>query len=191
MGGDGLTDASKVAILNANYIAKRLEGHFQVLYTGAKGRVAHECILDCRGFKADSGIQAADIAKRLMDYGFHAPTMSWPVIGTLMVEPTESESKDEIDRFCDAMIASRKEVDTVSSGEADAEDNVLINAPHTAREVGGDEWTHPYSRQQAGWPIQGIRDHKYWPPVGRIDDAYGDRNLICSCPAWGEDDLEG
>ena len=190
MGGDGLTDASKVAILNANYIAKRLEGHFQVLYTGAKGRVAHECILDCRGFKTDSGIQAADIAKRLMDYGFHAPTMSWPVIGTLMVEPTESESKAEIDRFCDAMIAISGEIRAIASGEADAEDNVLRNAPHTAREVGGDEWSHPYPRSQAAWPAQGPRDHKYWPTVGRVDDAYGDRNLVCACPPWGEADLD-
>ncbi len=124
-----------------------------------------------------------------MDYGFHAPTMSWPVVGTLMVEPTESESKEEIDRFCDAMIAIREEIRAVENGSANTEDNVLVNAPHTAREVGGDEWVHAYSRQQAGWPSQGSRDHKYWPPVGRIDDAYGDRNLICSCPAWGEEDL--
>jgi glycine dehydrogenase len=190
MGGDGLTDASKIAILNANYIAHRLGDHFDVLYTGTHDRVAHECILDCRGFKATTGIQAQDIAKRLMDYGFHAPTMSWPVVGTLMVEPTESESKDEIDRFCDAMIAIREEIRAIEIGEADAEDNVLINAPHTAREVGGDEWSHPYSRSQAGWPSQGERDHKYWPPVGRVDDAYGDRNLVCSCPPWGEADLE-
>jgi len=189
MGGPSLTEASKVAILNANYIACRLDGHFNVLYTGVSGRVAHECILDCRDFKATSGIQAVDIAKRLMDYGFHAPTMSWPVVGTLMVEPTESESKVEIDRFCDAMIAIRNEIRAIEDGAADTENNVLRNAPHTAREVGGDEWSHPYSRSQAGWPAQGPRDHKYWPPVGRIDDAYGDRNLICSCPAWGEDDL--
>jgi len=190
MGGDGLTDASKVAILNANYIAKRLEGHFQVLYTGSKGRVAHECILDCRGFKAETGIQAADIAKRLMDYGFHAPTMSWPVVGTLMVEPTESESKVEIDRFCDAMISISAEIKAIADGEADPEDNVLRNAPHTAREVGGDEWSHPYPRSQAAWPAQGPRDHKYWPPVGRVDDAFGDRNLVCACPPWGEADLD-
>ena len=190
MGGPSLTDASKVAILNANYIASRLDGHFTVLYTGAHGRVAHGCILDCRDFKATSGIQAVDIAKRLMDYGFHAPTMSWPVVGTLMVEPTESESKVEIDRFCDAMIAIRNEIRAIENGQADTEDNVLRNAPHTAREVGGDDWAHPYSRSQAGWPAQSLRDHKYWPPVGRIDDAYGDRNLICSCPAWGEEDLD-
>ena len=190
MGGPGLTEASKVAILNANYIAKRLEGHFDVLYTGKSGRVAHECILDCRGFKVDTGIQAADIAKRLMDYGFHAPTMSWPVIGTLMVEPTESESKEEIDRFCDAMIAISGEIRAIASGEADPADNVLVNAPHTAMEVGGDEWPHPYTRRQAAWPAHGPRDHKYWPTVGRVDDAYGDRNLVCACPPWGEADLD-
>jgi glycine dehydrogenase len=190
MGNRGLTDASKIAILNANYIASRLDGHFDVLYTGTQGRVAHECILDCRGFKATSGVQAADIAKRLMDFGFHAPTMSWPVVGTLMVEPTESESLGEIDRFCDAMIAIRNEIRAIESGEADAEDNVLRNAPHTAMEVGGDEWSHPYPRSQAGWPAQGHRDHKYWPTVGRVDDVYGDRNLVCACPPWGEADLE-
>ena len=190
MGSDGLTDASKVAILNANYIAARLEGHFQVLYTGSQGRVAHECILDCRGFKATSGVAAADIAKRLMDFGFHAPTMSWPVVGTLMVEPTESESKSEIDRFCDAMIAIRNEIRNIENGTLDSEDNPLRNAPHTALEVGGDEWSHPYSRRQAAWPAHDARSHKYWPPVARVDDAYGDRNLICSCPPWGEDALD-
>lgn len=190
MGEPGLTRASKIAILSANYIAKRLQGHFDVLYTGSQGRIAHECILDCRGFKATTEIQAKDIAKRLMDYGFHAPTMSWPVVGTLMVEPTESESKGEIDRFCDAMIAIRNEIRDIESGHSDKEDNALLNAPHTAFEVGGDTWSHPYPRSKAAWPIQGVRDHKYWPPVGRIDDAYGDRNLICSCPPWGDEALE-
>jgi glycine dehydrogenase len=190
MGGPGLTRASKIAILSANYIAERLKGHFDVLYTGSQGRIAHECILDCRGFKATTEIQAKDIAKRLMDYGFHAPTMSWPVVGTLMVEPTESEGKAEIDRFCDAMIAIRNEIRDIESGRSDKEDNTLLNAPHTAMEVGGDTWSHPYPRSKAAWPIQGVRDHKYWPPVGRIDDAYGDRNLICSCPPWGDEALE-
>jgi glycine dehydrogenase len=190
MGSEGLTDASKIAILNANYIAARLDGHFDVLYTGSQGRVAHECILDCRDFKATSGIGAPDIAKRLMDYGFHAPTMSWPVVGTLMVEPTESESKVEIDRFCDAMISIRNEIRDIESGALDMEDNPLRNAPHTAMEVGGDEWSHPYPRSIAGWPAHGPRDHKYWPTVGRVDDAYGDRNLVCACPPWGEADLD-
>ncbi|MGB0641405.1 MAG: glycine dehydrogenase (aminomethyl-transferring), partial [Myxococcota bacterium] len=190
MGEPGLIRASKIAILSANYIAERLKGHFDVLYTGSQGRIAHECILDCRGFKATTEIQAKDIAKRLMDYGFHAPTMSWPVVGTLMVEPTESESKGEIDRFCDAMIAIRNEIRDIESGDSSKEDNALINAPHTAVEVGGDTWSHPYPRSKAAWPIQGVRDHKYWPPVGRIDDAYGDRNLICSCPPWGDEELE-
>jgi len=186
MGDAGLTQASKVAILNANYMATRLREHFPVLYTGRENRVAHECILDCRIFKAGSGIAAADIAKRLMDFGFHAPTMSWPVIGTLMVEPTESESKAEIDRFCDAMIAIRAEIQAIENGTLDPEDNPLKNAPHTAREVGGDEWTHAYSRRQAAWPNHDDQAHKYWPPVARVDDAYGDRNLVCSCPPWGD-----
>ncbi|MEC9390951.1 MAG: aminomethyl-transferring glycine dehydrogenase [Myxococcota bacterium] len=186
MGDEGLTEASKIAILNANYMAARLKDHFPVLYTGRKGRVAHECILDCRIFKAESGIVAADIAKRLMDFGFHAPTMSWPVIGTLMVEPTESESKAEIDRFCDAMIAIGLEIQAVEQGTLDPVDNPLKNAPHTAREVSADEWTHPYSRRQAAWPAHDDRTHKYWPTVGRVDDVYGDRNLVCSCPPWGE-----
>jgi glycine dehydrogenase len=190
MGAESLTEASKIAIMNANYIATRLHGHFDVLYTGAHGRVAHECILDCRDFKATSGVQAVDIAKRLMDYGFHAPTMSWPVVGTLMVEPTESESKSEIDRFCDAMIAIRAEITDIENGAADPADNPLMNAPHTALEVGGDDWSHPYSRRSAGWPAHGPRDHKYWPTVGRVDDAYGDRNLVCACPPWGADALE-
>jgi glycine dehydrogenase len=189
MGGDGLTLASKIAILNANYIATRLQGHFDVLYTGVNGRVAHECILDCRPFKATSGIQAQDIAKRLVDYGFHAPTMSWPVVGTLMVEPTESESLAEIDRFCDAMIAIRAEIRAIETGASDREDNPLRRSPHTAAAVTADAWDRGYSRTQAAWPAgAGPDQHKYWPPVGRIDDVYGDRNLMCSCPPWGDDD---
>jgi glycine dehydrogenase len=188
MGGTGLTLASKVAILNANYIATRLSGHFDVLYTGSQGRVAHECILDCRGFKATTGIQAPDIAKRLIDYGFHAPTMSWPVVGTLMVEPTESESLAEIDRFCDAMISIREEIRSIEAGSFSQEDNPLVNAPHTAQCVTKDEWPHSYSRQTAAWPAPS--QHKYWPPVRRVDDAYGDRNLVCSCPPWGEEEAD-
>jgi len=188
MGGEGLTHASKVAILNANYIAQRLSGHFDVLYTGTNGRVAHECILDCRGFKATSGIQAQDIAKRLIDYGFHAPTMSWPVTGTLMVEPTESESLAEIDRFCDAMIAIREEIRAIEEGSSSKEDNPLINAPHTAQCVTADSWEHSYTRKEAAWPA--VNEHKYWPPVRRVDDTYGDRNLVCSCPPWGDEETE-
>jgi len=181
MGGEGLTDATKVAILNANYVASRLAEHYPVLYTGANGRVAHECILDTRPLKAD-GIEVADIAKRLMDYGFHAPTMSFPVPGTLMVEPTESESKEELDRFCEAMILIRAEIRAVADGSADKVMNVLTGAPHTADIIGGDGWDRPYSRKQAGWPAPWTVEHKYWPPVSRIDDAYGDRHLVCSCP---------
>jgi glycine dehydrogenase len=188
MGGPGLTQASKIAILNANYIAHRLTGHFEVLYTGSQGRVGHECILDCRGFKATTGIQAPDIAKRLIDYGFHAPTMSWPVTNTLMVEPTESESLAEIDRFCDAMIAIRAEIQAIEDGKSSPEDNPLVNAPHTAQCVTADLWEHSYSRQTAAYPVQNL--HKYWPPVRRVDDAFGDRNLVCSCPPWGEADLQ-
>jgi len=152
--------------------------------------VAHECILDIRPFKATANIQAQDIAKRLVDYGFHAPTISWPVVGTLMVEPTESESIDELDRFCDAMISIRDEIRAIESGTVDANNNALRNAPHTARAVSADAWDHPYSRTQAAWPVHGPRDHKYWPTVGRVDDAYGDRNLVCSCPPWGEQDAD-
>jgi glycine dehydrogenase len=178
MGGSGLTDATKFAILNANYIAKRLENHFPVLYKGHGGLVAHECILDLRGFKLTT---AEDVAKRLMDYSFHAPTLSWPVAGTLMVEPTESESKYELDRFCDAMIAIHAEMTAVETGTADKLDNVLKNAPHTAEVVTGDKWDRPYSRQTAAYPVKGLRDWKFWPPVSRIDNVYGDRNVVCSC----------
>ena len=181
MGADGLRKASQAAILNANYMAKRLEGHYDVLYRGPNGYVAHEFILDVRPF-TKAGVSAEDIAKRLIDYGFHAPTMSWPVTGTLMVEPTESESKAELDRFCDAMIAIRTEIQEIELGTADAADNVLKMAPHTVAEVTADEWSHPYTRAQAAFPADGLRDAKLWPTVARVDNAYGDRNLVCSCP---------
>ena len=181
MGGAGLTQATKVAILNANYIAKRLEGAYEVLYRGRGGRVAHECILDTRPFDEQAGITVDDIAKRLMDNGFHAPTMSWPVPGTLMVEPTESETKAELDRFCDAMLSIRGEIDAVISGEMDAQNNPLKNAPHTVEDLVAD-WDRPYSREQACFPKGAFRVDKYWPPVGRVDNAFGDRNLICTCP---------
>ena len=183
MGGAGLTKASQVAILNANYLAKRLKGHFEALYTGQGGLVAHECILDTRPLKDDAGITVDDIAKRLMDYGFHAPTMSWPVVGTLMVEPTESETKEELDRFADAMIEIAGEAKRVQSGEWPADDNPLINAPHTASVISADEWTHPYSREVAAYPVASLRKAKYWSPVGRVDNVYGDRHLMCTCPS--------
>jgi glycine dehydrogenase len=182
MGEPGLRRATEVAILNANYIAHRLGAHYPVLYTGQNGRVAHELILDCRGFKKTAGIEAEDIAKRLMDYGFHAPTMSFPVPGTLMVEPTESESKAEIDRFCEAMIAIRAEIAAIEGGQLDRANNPLKNAPHTAAAVTGTEWDRPYSREQAAFPAPWLRVHKYWPPVARVDNTYGDRNLVCACP---------
>ena len=181
LGADGLTDATRYALLNANYITARLSAHYDVLYTRANGRVAHEMIFDMRAFKS-AGIDEIDIAKRLMDYGFHAPTVSFPVPGTLMIEPTESEPKEELDRFCDAMMAIRREIDAVMSGKADAKDNVLKNAPHTAAVVSDDEWTHPYSRRQAAYPLPFVRASKVWPAVGRIDNPYGDRNLFCVCP---------
>jgi glycine dehydrogenase len=181
MGAAGLTEATKVAIFNANYIARRLEPYYPVLYKGEAGLVAHECILDLRSLKKSASIEVDDIAKRLMDYGFHAPTVSWPVAGTMMVEPTESESKEELDRFCEAMIAIRKEVEEIEAGKVDAHDNVLKNAPHTAEALLTSEWNHPYSREQAAYPAPWTREHKFWPTVGRIDNAFGDRNLVCSC----------
>src|SRR5690554_1538267 len=177
MGPDGLMNATRYAILNANYIKSRLEKDFPILYSGANNTCAHEMIVDCRGFKA-VGIEVSDIAKRLMDYGFHAPTVSFPVAGTLMIEPTESESKAEIDRFCDAMISIRKEIDNASK---DDPNNVLKNAPHTLAMLTSDEWDFPYSREVAAYPLDYIRDNKFWPSVRRVDDAYGDRNLICTC----------
>ncbi|MCP5546768.1 MAG: aminomethyl-transferring glycine dehydrogenase [Akkermansiaceae bacterium] len=181
MGGAGLTEATKIAILNANYIARRLSPFYPVLYTGNEGLVAHECIIDLRPLSAQSGITVEDVAKRLMDYGFHAPTMSWPVGGTLMIEPTESESKAELDRFCDAMVSIHGEISAVIRGDMDAEDNPLRNAPHPAEVVCGDGWTHPYSREQAAYPLPYLRQHKFWPYVGRIDNVHGDRNLVCTC----------
>ncbi len=180
MGGEGLKQATEVAILNANYMAKRLEPHFPIVYRGKQGRVAHEFILDLRPFKQTAGIEVEDVAKRLQDYGFHAPTMSWPVAGTLMIEPTESEPLAELDRFCDAMISIRQEIQAVADGKLDRQDNPLKNAPHTAEMLAG-EWGHPYSREQAAFPVPGLRHTKYWPPVGRVDNAYGDRNLVCTC----------
>jgi glycine dehydrogenase len=180
MGARGLTDASKIAILNANYIAKRLDPHFPVLFKGKCGLVAHECIVDLRRWKS-IGIEVEDIAKRLMDYGFHAPTVSFPVAGTMMIEPTESESKDELDRFCDAMISIRGEIDAVANGGIDRHNNPLKNAPHTARQIASGSWDHPYSREQAAFPAPWTRDYKFWPSVARIDNVYGDRNLFCSC----------
>jgi glycine dehydrogenase len=189
LGRDGMTDATRYAILNANYIKSRLEAHYPVLYTRTNGRVAHEMIFDLRPLKQASGaanITETDVAKRLMDYGFHAPTVSFPVAGTLMVEPTESEAKAELDRFCDAMIAIRAEIQAVIDGQADPADNVLKNAPHTAASVTSDEWRHPYSREQAAYPLPFVREHKFWPSVGRIDNPFGDRNMMCTCPPVGE-----
>jgi glycine cleavage system P protein (glycine dehydrogenase) len=182
LGRDGMTDATRYAILNANYLKARLEPYFPVLYTRPNGRVAHEMIFDLRPLKQASGIDESDVAKRLMDYGFHAPTVSFPVAGTIMVEPTESEAKDELDRFCDALIAIRAEIQAVIDGKADPKDNVLKNAPHTAGAVTAADWTHPYSREQAAFPLPFVRANKHWPSVGRIDNPYGDRNLMCSCP---------
>jgi glycine dehydrogenase len=182
MGASGLTKAPRVAILNANYIAKRLDGHYTVLYRGRSGTVAHECILDTRPLKASAGVDVEDIAKRLMDYGFHAPTVSFPVAGTLMVEPTESESREELDRFCDALIAIREEIREIELGIMDRQNNPLKNAPHTMHRVMASEWDRPYSRERAAFPAPWSRDFKFWPAVARVESAYGDRNLVCSCP---------
>jgi glycine dehydrogenase len=178
MGAEGLRAATEHAILNANYIAHRLDAHFPVLYKGANGHVAHECILDLRQFNK---VTVEDVAKRLMDFGFHAPTISWPVAGTMMVEPTESESKEELDRFCDAMIAIRAEIKAVETGAADADDNPLKHAPHTTDMVSANDWPHAYPREQAAFPVAWLRDYKHWPATGRIDNVWGDRNLVCSC----------
>ncbi len=177
LGEFGLTHSTKIAILNANYIKHKLNGKFDVLYTGEKGRAAHEMIIDCRPFK-QNGIEVTDIAKRLMDYGFHAPTVSFPVAGTIMIEPTESENLAELDRFCDAMLSIRAEIDASS---ADQPDNVLKNAPHTLEMITSDHWQFPYSRQKAAFPLPYVKENKFWPAVRRVDDAYGDRNLICTC----------
>jgi glycine dehydrogenase len=183
MGPDGLARATGVAVLAANYVAARLREHFPVLYSGNKGLVAHECILDLRPLTKATGVSVDDVAKRLIDYGFHAPTMSFPVAGTLMVEPTESEDLAELDRFCDAMIAIRREIDKVGSGEWPKGDNPLANAPHTAATVSGDAWEHAYPRSVAAYPDGVDAGAKYWPPVRRVDGAYGDRNLVCACPS--------
>ncbi len=182
MGSEGLTDATKVAILNANYIKARLEKHFPILYQGTHGRVAHEMIVDMRSFKQSAGIEVEDIAKRLIDYGFHAPTVSFPVPGTLMIEPTESESLHELDRFCDALIHIKREIEEIEQGIADKTDNVLKNSPHTVQSVVADDWNHAYSREKAAYPVSWVRMNKFWPAVGRVSGAYGDRNLVCSCP---------
>jgi glycine dehydrogenase len=185
MMGNELTRATELAILNANYMAKRLEGHYDVLFRGPEGYIAHEFILDLRPF-SNAGVTAEDVAKRLIDYGFHAPTMSWPVAGTLMVEPTESEAKDELDRFCEAMISIRSEIQEVELGVVDVEESALRHAPHTAAVVTADDWERPYTRQQAAYPAEWTREAKFWPAVGRVDNAWGDRNLVCSCPPMEE-----
>jgi len=182
MGAEGLRHATQVAILNANYIAERLGPHFPIVYRGQRGRVAHECILDVRPFKKSAGIEVDDVAKRLMDYGFHAPTMSFPIAGTLMVEPTESESKAELDRFCDAMIAIREEIRQIEEGRLPREDNPLKHAPHTVEMVVSNEWKHAYTRELGAFPASWTRERKFWPPVGRLNNALGDRNLVCTCP---------
>ncbi|MBI2486810.1 MAG: aminomethyl-transferring glycine dehydrogenase [Deltaproteobacteria bacterium] len=182
LGAEGVTAATKYAILNANYIKSRLEKYYPVVYKGKKGRVAHEMILDLRQFKRSADIEVEDVSKRLMDYGFHAPTVSWPVPGTIMIEPTESEAKDELDRFCDALIAIHREIQEIADGAQDIKDNVLKNAPHTAVEALRDEWKHPYSRAKAVYPLPFLRSNKFWPPVGRINNPYGDKNLVCTCP---------
>jgi glycine dehydrogenase len=182
MGASGLRRATEIAVLNANYVARRLAPHFPLVFKGRAGYVAHECIVDVRPMKATAGIEVEDVAKRLMDYGFHAPTMSWPVPGTLMIEPTESESKEELDRFCDAMIAIREEIREIEEGRADRAVNLLKMAPHTAEVVTADAWDRPYARERAAFPSASTRAHKFWPAVARVDNAYGDRNLVCACP---------
>lgn len=183
MGAEGLAEATKLAILNANYVMERLRPHYPILYRGANGRVAHECIIDIRPLKEETGISEEDIAKRLMDYGFHAPTMSFPVAGTLMVEPTESEDLAELDRFCDALIAIRGEIDKVKNGEWPLESNPLVHAPHTQADLREEKWERPYSREIACFPSAHTKASKYWPTVNRVDNVYGDRNLVCSCPS--------
>lgn len=182
MGPDGLRKATEYAILNANYVAKRLAEHYRILYTGHDGLIAHECIVDFRPFKQSAGVEVEDVAKRLIDYGFHPPTVSFPVAGTLMIEPTESESKAELDRFCDALIAIREEIREIETGIASRDDNLLHNAPHTLEQVVADDWSRPYPRERAGFPSAAVRAHKIWPTVCRIDGAWGDRNLVCTCP---------
>jgi glycine dehydrogenase len=182
MGAEGLTEATRIAILSANYIARRLAGAYDLLYSGSHGLIAHECILDTRPFKESAGVDVEDIAKRLIDFGFHPPTVSFPVPGTLMVEPTESEPKEELDRFIDALLAIREEIRAVERGDVPRDNNVLKHAPHTIEQVAADQWDHPYSRESAAFPAPGLRDRKVWPTVSRIDNAFGDRNLVCTCP---------
>jgi glycine dehydrogenase len=182
MGGDGLTKATQIAILNANYMVKRVSKYYSVLFTGKNGMAAHEFILDLRPFKKSADVDVEDIAKRLMDYGFHAPTISWPVPGTMMIEPTESESKAELDRYCDALILIRKEIAEIEEGRLPRDNNPLKHAPHTIDAITQTEWPHPYTREQAAFPAPWLRDYKFWPTVSRIDSAYGDRNLVCTCP---------
>jgi glycine dehydrogenase len=182
MGSAGLRKATAVAILNANYIAHRLSHHYKVLYTGQNGMVAHECIIDVRPFKESADVTVDDIAKRLMDFGFHAPTMSWPVAGTLMIEPTESESLAELDRFCESMIKIRQEIEQIEKGTLDRANNVLKNAPHSLDRIATNHWPHPYTREEAAYPLPWVRERKFWPSVSRVDNAFGDRNLVCSCP---------
>jgi glycine dehydrogenase len=188
MGGEGLTAATKAAILNANYIATRLQEHYPLLFKGRNGRVAHECIIDARPLKDAPGVSVDDIAKRLIDYGFHAPTMSFPVAGTLMIEPTESESKAELDRFCEAMIAIRREIRAIQEGRMPRDNNALKNAPHTVFDLTDEKWERPYTRAEACFPVEKLCVDKYWCPVNRIDHVYGDRNILCSCPSV--DDLQ-
>ena len=182
MGADGLRLATETAILSANYLAEKLAPHYPVLYRGKKGRVAHECILDLRALKKSAGVEVEDVAKRLMDYGFHAPTVSFPVAGTMMVEPTESESRAELDRFCEAMVSIRREIADIEAGRAPREGNLLKNAPHTAEVVTADAWDRPYGRSTAAFPARWLRDHKFWPAVSRLNNALGDRQLMCTCP---------
>ena len=182
MGGGGLRSATERAILNANYISKKLEPHYPVLYRGKKGFVAHECIIDLRAIKDSTGVEVEDVAKRLMDYGFHAPTISFPVPGTMMIEPTESESKPELDRFISAMISIREEIREIENGKADKKNNILKNAPHTAEVLTKTEWNYSYTRERAAYPLPYVKENKFWPYVSRIDNVYGERNLICSCP---------
>jgi glycine dehydrogenase len=181
LGSDGLKEATEIAILNANYMKEILKDHYKILYTGSNGRCAHEMILDCNDFKMASGVEVADIAKRLMDYGFHAPTVAFPVVNTLMVEPTESESKAELDRFCDAMISIRNEIQEIIDGKFDKVNNVIKNAPHTAKLTVSDNWNKPYGREKAAFPLKWVKANKFWPSVARVDNAYGDRNLVCTC----------
>ena len=186
MGSAGLKLATQVAILNANYIAHRLKDHFPILYKGSNGNVAHECIIDIRNIKSETGITEEDIAKRLIDYGFHAPTMSWPVAGTMMIEPTESENLREINRFCDTLIKIKSEIDNIKSGKFDKIDNPIKNAPHTDLELSSDEWCHKYTREEAAYPTKYLKSNKFWPPVARVDNVYGDKNLFCTCPSMDE-----